>query len=70
MLSREEFLQTAKLPPINTLQGELLTILDSSASNTSQLLTHHQQMLSMNLEQFIKDESKTSSSTRSEPPKE
>ena len=69
MLSREQIIQAAKLPPIDTLRGELLTILDSSASDTSQLLTHHQQMLSMNLEQFIKDQSETSS-TQSEPPKE
>ena len=69
MLSREHFIQAAKLPPIDTLRGELLTILDSSASNTTQLLTHHQQILSMSLEQFIKDQNETSS-TQSELPKE
>ena len=68
MLSREHFIQAAKLPPIDTLRGELLTIIDSSASNTSQLLTHHQQMFSMSLEQFIKDQNETS--TQSEQPKE
>ena len=60
LFSREHILQIAKLPHIDMLRGELLTVLESNTANTSQLLTHHQQTLSMYLEQFIKDNDGTS----------
>ena len=56
MLSKDELGRASKLPAKEHLQGELLTVVESAPSNTSQLLGHHIQNLSVNLEQFIKDQ--------------
>ncbi|XP_005094552.1 39S ribosomal protein L10, mitochondrial [Aplysia californica] len=53
ILSREVMLNVAKLPPLDTLRGELCTILSASASKTSRFLTRHQQDLSTNLTQLV-----------------
>ena len=65
LLSRDRLLEVAKLPHIDVLRGETLSVLESNPANTSQLLIHHQQTLSMYLEQFIKDSGETSSASES-----
>ncbi|KAH9498136.1 YmL10 [Bulinus truncatus] len=52
ILSREVMLNYAKLPPIDVLRGELLTILTSSVSTTSRLLPLPPQQLSNSLTQL------------------
>ena len=46
----------AKLPPLDIMRGELLTILSASANKTSRLLGRHQADLSVNLAQLVKQE--------------
>lgn len=53
-MSREDILNAVKLPPLNIMRGQLLTILSASASKTSRLLNRHQQELSINLGQLVK----------------
>ncbi|XP_076458846.1 large ribosomal subunit protein uL10m-like isoform X2 [Babylonia areolata] len=54
LLSREAMLKCAKLPSLDVLRGELVTILGSSASRTHSVLGQHQQTLARNLDQYIK----------------
>ena len=55
MLSKEQLVKVSKLPLIDNLRGELVAILGSLPTKTSQLLSHQQTMLSMNLTQYVKD---------------
>jgi len=59
IMSKDEFVSAAKLPDLDVMRGELLTILKSSASKTKQLLSHHQQGLSQNLTQLVKQGSES-----------
>jgi len=54
IMSRDDILKVVKLPPLDIMRGELLAILSASASKTSRLLGKHQQELSVNLDQLIK----------------
>ncbi|KAL8561215.1 hypothetical protein ACOMHN_024472 [Nucella lapillus] len=54
LLSREGIMKAAKLPPLDIMRGELVTILGSSASRTHSLVGRHQQTLAMNLDQYVK----------------
>lgn len=56
ILSRGDIQEAAKLPPLDIMRGELLTILSASASKTSRLLGRHQTELSLNLEQLVKQQ--------------
>lgn len=60
IMSREAIMNAAKLPSLDILRGELVTILNSSAGKTSRLLNRHQQDLSQNLEMLVKQESENS----------
>ncbi|KAK6192879.1 hypothetical protein SNE40_004276 [Patella caerulea] len=62
ILTRDELMSIAKLPDIEQLHGELLTILGRSASKTYSLLGSHQQTLSVNLEQLVKQKQTDSES--------
>ena len=46
-----------KMPPLESLLGETVAILNSPAQKLSQLLNSNQQALSTNLGQYIKDQS-------------
>lgn len=54
LLSREGFNKYFKLPDLDTMRGELVTILGSSASLTHTLLGNQQLLLSVNLQQYVK----------------
>ncbi|BFZ15650.1 hypothetical protein BsWGS_18689 [Bradybaena similaris] len=54
ILSRDDILNVAKLPPLDTMRGELLSILATSASTATRLLSRHQEELSNNLDQLVK----------------
>ncbi|CAG5128483.1 unnamed protein product [Candidula unifasciata] len=54
ILSRDDILNLAKLPPLDIMRGELLSILSASASTTSRHLSAHQEELSNNLDQLVK----------------
>ncbi|RUS87717.1 hypothetical protein EGW08_004558 [Elysia chlorotica] len=56
ILSRAGMMDAAKLPPLDIMRGELLTILSTSARKTSSLLNRHQTELSANLSQLVKQE--------------
>ncbi|GFS21790.1 39S ribosomal protein L10, mitochondrial [Elysia marginata] len=57
ILSRAGMQDAAKLPPLDIMRGELLTILSASAGKTSRLLGRHQTELSANLAQLVKQQS-------------
>ncbi|KAI8761379.1 39S ribosomal protein L10, mitochondrial, partial [Biomphalaria glabrata] len=52
IMSKEMMINFSKMPPIEVLQGELLTILTSSIATTSRLLSTQQEQLSYNLSQL------------------
>ncbi|XP_055869577.1 39S ribosomal protein L10, mitochondrial-like [Biomphalaria glabrata] len=52
IMSKEMMINFSKMPPIEVLQGELLTILTSSIATTSHLLSTQQEQLSYNLSQL------------------
>lgn len=55
LLSRQDLEKINKLPNIETLRGELVSILSqASGRETHRLLGSHQQTLSTNLAQFVK----------------
>jgi len=54
IMSRDELLNAAKLPSLDVVRGQLVSLLNSSASNTSRMLAHHQGALSANLTQLVK----------------
>ncbi|CAL1545900.1 unnamed protein product [Lymnaea stagnalis] len=54
ILSRDMMMNIAKLPPLDVLRGELVSILSASAAKTSRLLGKHQQDLAINLDQLVK----------------
>lgn len=58
LLSKDGFTAYSKLPPIEQARGELCTILNLAAGGrTSSLLESHQQTLTMNLDQLIRQSS-------------
>ncbi|GFO14172.1 50S ribosomal protein l10 [Plakobranchus ocellatus] len=54
IMSKAAMQDAAKLPSLDIMRGELLTILSASASKTSRLLGRHQTELSSNLGQLVK----------------
>jgi len=54
IMSRDELLAAAKLPPLDVVRGQLVSLLASHASTTSRLLGHHQGALSASLTQLVK----------------
>ena len=58
-------LRCSKLPSLELMRGELVTILGSSASRTRSLLGNHQQMLAANLDQYVKQSQEGGSSSSS-----
>ncbi|XP_059169493.1 large ribosomal subunit protein uL10m-like [Physella acuta] len=54
ILSRDGMMDLTKLPPLDVLRGELVTILASAAAKTSSVLGQHQQELAINLGQLAK----------------
>lgn len=62
ILSRDMWMNIAKLPSLDILRGELVTILSASAAKTSRLLGKHQQDLSINLDQLVRQGSATTES--------
>ncbi|XP_070186415.1 large ribosomal subunit protein uL10m-like [Littorina saxatilis] len=54
ILTKEGLVKCSKLPSLDLMRGQLLTILGSSASRTRSLLGNHQQMLARNLDQYVK----------------
>ena len=57
ILDRGEVDKLAKMPPIESILGETVAILNSPAQKTLGLLNSSQQALSTNLSQYIKDQS-------------
>ncbi|KAK3744904.1 hypothetical protein RRG08_058084 [Elysia crispata] len=57
ILSRAKMQEAAKLPSLDVMRGELLTILSTSACKTSSLLGKHQTELSSILTQLVKERS-------------
>ncbi len=55
-LSKKQLQNLAAMPHIDVLRGELCSILQSPARKTVSLLGSNQQALSMNLEQYVKDQ--------------
>jgi len=56
IVSQADIVSYAALPPIETLHAELVGCLSHAASNTHRLLSSHQQNLSQNLAQYIRDQ--------------
>ncbi|XP_046563579.1 39S ribosomal protein L10, mitochondrial-like [Haliotis rubra] len=56
ILSKEALIRNSKLPPLDITRGQLVTLLNMGAAKTHSLLGSHQQTLSRNLEQYIKDQ--------------
>ncbi|XP_067687389.1 large ribosomal subunit protein uL10m-like [Haliotis asinina] len=56
ILSKEALMRNSKLPPLDITRGQLVTLLNMGAAKTHSLLGSHQQTLSRNLEQYIKDQ--------------
>ena len=56
ILSKDELVHVASLPPLDQLLGQTVSLLGSAASKTHSLLSSHQQELSSNLQQYIKDQ--------------
>ena len=54
ILSKEGLVRASKLPGLEMMRGELVTILGASASRTRTLLGSHQQALAANLDQYVK----------------
>merc|ERR1712062_501966 len=54
ILTRAGLTQFAASPPIESLHGELSCLLNSAAQKTHSLLNSHQQNLTVNLQQYIK----------------
>ena len=63
LLSREGLTRYAALPGIESLRGELCSVLNSGAQKTRSLLNSHQQKLSTNLEQYIRQLSPSNEET-------
>ena len=57
ILDRKGIEALEKMPPIESLLGETVALLNSPAQKLSQLLNSNQQALSTNLTQYIKDKS-------------
>ncbi|XP_046326470.2 39S ribosomal protein L10, mitochondrial-like [Haliotis rufescens] len=55
ILSKEALIRYSKLPPLDVTRGQLVTLLNMGATKTHSLLGNHQEKLSRNLEQYIKD---------------
>lgn len=56
ILDRAGLLKLQNLPSIDVLRGELCSILQMSAQKTLRLLQSNQQNLSVNLSQYVKDQ--------------
>ena len=56
ILDKSQIVNLANSPPIEQLHSELSTILQMPLMKTSQYLSNQTQQLSVNLEQFIKDQ--------------
>jgi hypothetical protein len=56
ILDRAGLLKLQNLPSIDVLRGELCSILQMSAQKTLRLLQSNQQNLSVNLAQYVKDQ--------------
>ena len=56
LLSKDELQDMATLPSIDQLLGQTVSLLGSAAAKTHSLLNSHQQGLSRNLTQYIKDQ--------------
>ena len=61
LLNKKQLQEYVTMPSLDTLRGELCSILQMPARKTSTLLGSNQQKLSMNLEQYVKDQSKEES---------
>lgn len=57
ILDRAGVEELVKMPPLESLLGETVALLNSPAQKTSQLLNSNQQALSTNLSQYVKDQS-------------
>ncbi|KAK2147588.1 hypothetical protein LSH36_546g01022 [Paralvinella palmiformis] len=60
LFTREGLQRYAKLPDIDVLRGQLVAVLNATPSRTKSLLEHHQQTLSRNLDQYVKDNTEKS----------
>jgi len=60
LFTREGLQRYAKLPDIDVLRGQLVAVLNAAPSRTKSLLEHHQQTLSQNLDQYVKDNTEKS----------
>ena len=56
LLSKDDLLHVATLPSHDQLLGQTVSLLGSAASQTHSLLNRHQQELSQNLAQYVKDQ--------------
>ena len=56
LLKKKELQEYVSLPSLDTLRGELCSILQMPARKTSTMLGANQQKLSVNLEQYVKDQ--------------
>ncbi|KAL3855164.1 hypothetical protein ACJMK2_014386 [Sinanodonta woodiana] len=54
LLTRDAVMNLAKLPPIENVLGELVSIMNLAASKSLSLLGSHQHTLSANLEQYVR----------------
>ncbi|KAK6961020.1 YmL10, partial [Biomphalaria glabrata] len=70
IMSKEMMINFSKMPPIEVLQGELLTILTSSIATTSRLLSTQQEQLSYNLSQLSQRGEEASVETNNDEPKD
>ena len=59
LFSREGLLRYAKLPDIDVLRGQIVAVLNAASGRTKTLLEQHQQTLARNLDQYIKDNTKS-----------
>lgn len=56
IVSRDQLVQMVDMPSLDQLRGELVSVLQSPASRTTQLLGSNQQQLTANLQQYTKDQ--------------